>query len=258
VPCETLGDKLSGYLDRELDERATGAVEAHLRQCVTCSARLERERRLRAAVQAQLTPLRAPERLRSDVRRMLRAQVKRTQHRHLRVPAWAATAAALILGLMGGWQLSAWQGSRAQRSDFVAEVVASHLRSLQGGHLTDIASSEHHTVKPWFAGKLDFSPPVADLATEGFPLIGGRLDYLAERPVAALVYGRRQHLINLFVWPSRESSAGPAMDSRRGYQAVHGAAGGMAYWAVADLNPAELSQFAQLFAAELGRNAGRP
>jgi anti-sigma factor RsiW len=258
VSCETLSDKLSGYLDRELDQRAAGEVEAHLRQCITCSARLEGERRLRAAVQAHLTPLRAPEWLRNDVRTMLRAQLKRSRRRQTWLPAWAATAAALLLGVVGGWRLGIWQVSRGDGSDVVAEVVAGHVRSLQGAHLTDIASSEHHTVKPWFAGKLDFSPPVPDFSTEGFPLIGGRLDYVGEKQVAALVYGRRQHVINLFVWPSRDWSALPAAASRRGYHVEHGAAGGMSYWAISDLNESELSDFAHLVAGDLSGTAAQP
>jgi anti-sigma factor RsiW len=189
---------------------------------------------------------------------MLRAQVKRAQGRQSWLPTWAATAAALLLGVAGGWQLAIRQMSAAGGSDLATEVVASHVRSLQGAHLTDIASSEHHTVKPWFAGKLDFSPPVADFTTGGFPLIGGRLDYLGDKQVAALVYGRRQHVINLFVWPTRDSNALPAAASRRGYHLVHGAAGGMTYWAISDLNEAELSQFAQLVAADLSPSAAKP
>ncbi len=258
MSCETLGDKLSGYLDRELDERTTGEVEAHLSQCVTCSTHLERARRLRAAVQAHLPPLRAPDRLRSKVRAILRAQVERPERRRTWLPAWAATAAALLLGVAGGWQLAMQHVAGAIGTDLVSEVVAGHVRSLQGAHLTDVASTEHHTVKPWFAGKLDFSPPVPDLAADGFPLIGGRLDYLGERPVAALAYGRRQHVINLFVWPSRDASSLPVAVSRRGYHMVHGAADGMTYWAVSDLNATELSQFAQLVAADLSHPAAQP
>jgi anti-sigma factor RsiW len=258
VSCETLSDKLSGYLDRELDVRAAGEVDAHLRQCIACSARLEGGRRLRAAVQAHLTPLRAPERLRSNVRAMLRAQVKRSWRRQTWIPTWAATAAALLLGVMGGWRLGMWQVSRSDGPDLVAEVIAGHVRSLQGTHLTDIASSEHHTVKPWFAGKLDFSPPVPDFSTEGFPLIGGRLDYMREKPVAALVYRRQQHVINLFVWPSPDSNDLPATASRRGFHLVHGTAGGMTYWAVSDLNQSELSQFAHLLAADLSGTGAQP
>jgi anti-sigma factor RsiW len=258
VACETLSDKLTGYLDRELDERAVGEVETHLRQCATCSARLEGERRLRAAVQAHLPPLRAPDRLRSSVRTLVRAQVKRAQRRQTWLPTWAATAAALFLGLAGGWQLAMQRVPQGDRSDLAGEVVAGHVRSLEGAHLTDVASSEHHTVKPWFAGKLDFSPPVPDFTTQGFPLIGGRLDYLGERQVAALVYGRGQHVINLFVWPSRDSNALPAAASRRGYHMVHGVASGMTYWAISDLNEAELAQFTQLVAANLTPASSRP
>ncbi len=258
MACETFADKLTGYLDRELDQRDMTEVETHLRQCVSCSTRLERERRLRLAVQAHLQPLRASERLRKNIRAMLRTQITRGQRRVTWLPSWAATAAALVLGLAGGWQLTTWQASRREVTDLTTEVVASHVRSLQGTHLTDIGSSEHHTVKPWFAGKLDFSPPVPDFTAEGFPLAGGRLDYLGERQVAALVYRRRQHVINLFVWPSPDSTAAPSTSSRRGYHVVHGAAGGMAYWAISDLNPTELSQFAQLLAADLSHSPAQP
>jgi mycothiol system anti-sigma-R factor len=262
VSCETLSDKLTGYLDGELDQRSVGEVETHLRQCVACATRLERERRLRSAVQAQVKPLRAPdglrERVRGALRAEVRAEVKERPRRSAWIPAWAATAAALVLGLGGGWQLATWRTARTKPSDLVTEVVASHVRSLQGEHLTDIGSSEHHTVKPWFTGKLDFSPPVPDFSAQGFPLAGGRLDYLGERQVAALVYRRRQHVINLFVWPSGESSAAPSTTSRRGYQMVRGVAGGMAYWAISDLNVAELAQFAQLTADELGGKPPQP
>jgi anti-sigma factor RsiW len=258
VSCEGLSEKLSGYLDRELDELATGEVAAHLRQCVACSTRVERERRLRAAVQAHLKPLQAPERLRNSVRSTLRAQVEQAERRRSWLPAWAATAATLLLGLAGGWQLSTWHASRSAEADLTGEVVASHVRSLQGAHLTDVASSEHHTVKPWFAGKLDFSPPVPDFSDRGFPLAGGRLDYLGEKQVAALVYRRREHVINLFVWPSPDSSAALRAASRRGYHAMHGAAGSMAYWAVSDLNESELTQFMQLVAADLTGTPVKP
>jgi anti-sigma factor RsiW len=189
---------------------------------------------------------------------MLRAEVKRSQRRQTWLPTWAAIAAALLFGVVGGWRLGIWQVSRGDGPDVVAEVVAGHVRSLQGNHLTDIASSEHHTVKPWFAGKLDFSPPVPDFSTEGYPLIGGRLDYMREQQVAALVYGRQHHVINLFVWPSRASNVVPVAVTRRGYHVVHGAAGGMTYWTISDLNESELSQFAHLVASDLSGTAARP
>lgn len=169
--------------------------------------------------------------------------------------AWFGTGAATAWGLA----LVLLATPVAPFSDPLAEAVTgNHVRSLMAAHLADVASTDQHTVKPWFAGKLDFSPPVVDLADEGFPLTGGRLDYLDGRAVAALVYRSGPHVINLFVWPTAEGMVrAPVFSTRQGYQLVHWAQGGMQAWAVSDLNAVELRNFAALLRERTAPNAGR-
>ncbi len=196
----------------------------------------EQDLGLSDAIKRHATYHRAPDLLRQRVLNSLRASNK--LRRNFR-PLVGALAASIALAVA----LSAILVQRSGRDTVEEQIFASHVRSLQVDHLMDVASSDQHTVKPWFAGKLDFSPPVRDLREQGFPLEGGRLDYLDGRSVAALVYQRHQHVINVFVWP-QSSAAAEHSSSREGYNMLRWSEGGFAFWAISDLNPTELRELA--------------
>jgi len=257
--CEQARPLLAAYHDGELDVPATLALERHLAGCAACSAALQAERALSKAVRG--APYhRAPEELRARLRAALptaaaapaAAAGTAAPRRRRDWSRWAMPLAASLALALGLDAMLATQ--RAQRT-LADELVAGHVRSLQAEHLADVASSDQHTVKPWFAGKLDYSPPVRDLAAQDFPLAGGRLDYLEHRQVAALIYHRRKHVINLYIWPTQDGDAPPQARTDDGYSLIHWRSGGMNYWAVSDLNAEELRQFAQLQLAAAGDKA---
>jgi anti-sigma factor RsiW len=243
-------ERLSAYLDEELDPVTSADVAAHLRSCPECSMEVSRLRSLQWALRRGIETHAAPERLRSRVDALLGpAPVARPlpARRFGRPSIFAWSGAAVVVAV--AWLVVARLPAGAEQA-LATEVVSSHVRSLMASHLTDVTSTDQHTVKPWFDGKLDFAPPVTDVASQGFPLLGGRLDYLGGRPVAALVYGRHKHVINLFLWP-RSGDRPPSEMTLRGYHTVHGVKNGMEYWAVSDVNAQELESFVQ----DLGLNA---
>jgi anti-sigma factor RsiW len=236
--------QLDAYLDGELAATDAAELEAHLRDCPHCARVEQRRRALSAAVRDQMPRFRAPDTLRVRVRAAVRAETSQTVY-HRPYP-WRALAVAASLAVVafGSWQLAL---RRAGGEDITNQVLASHVRSLMPGHLTDVLSSDQHTVKPWFNGKLDFSPPVYDFAGRGFPLIGGRLEYVAGRPVAALVYGRRQHVVNVFLWPAeRGRTGGRPATTQQGYHLLHWTTPAYSYWVASDLGLPELRDFAVL------------
>jgi anti-sigma factor RsiW len=233
--------QLDAYVDGELAPQEARELEAHLRECSDC-ARLHQARvALSAAIREQVPAFAAPDGLRTRIEaalRRMRPAVPRLAWRGL------AFAASLAVVAVGSWRLAL---DRAAGETLTDQVLASHVRSLMPGHLTDVVSSDQHTVKPWFNGKLDFSPPVYDFAGRGFPLVGARLDYVGGRPVAALVYGRRQHVINVFIWPAAQGPGeGPSAATRQGYHLLHWTTPEYVYWAVSDLGLYELRDFAGL------------
>lgn len=236
--CDDVERDLEAYVDREIGPEAAAAIREHLAGCVACRRRVADRDALGRLVRA--APYHsAPDRLRARVS----AQLSQTRRRR-RLATWAA-AAALVVSITGGVAVARWTRATGEgRTDaVVAEVVDGHVRSLMADHLFDVQSTDQHTVKPWFLGKLDFSPPVADLSAIGFPLVGGRVDYLSERHVAALVYQRNKHTINVFVWPAGDATPAATTRSVRGFHVHHWVRDAMSFWAVSDLNEKELTEF---------------
>jgi len=242
-------DLIEAYMDGELDPASKAAVEEHLSTCQACLEALARFRKQSASIRAAAPYYPAPAHLQQSAREALRrtavierpAAVRNTSWR------WVAIAATVLLAISVSWNFRRPQTQTGERDLIAQNVLSDHIRSMIGTHLLDVPSTDQHTVKPWFNGKLDFSPDVKDFASQGFPLIGGRLDYLTGRTVAALVYRRRQHVINLFTWPSDSTPADESHFSRNGYNAVHWTYRSMTCWAVSDIGMNELEQFKDLY-----------
>ena len=240
--------QLDAYLDGELTAALARELEAHVAHCEECRRFRDNRLALRSAIQTRVPAFKASDTLQQRVRAAVR-KASATGNSRFRVPVlWRslALAASLAVVALGSWQLAARRSAGEALTD---DVFTSHIRSLIPGHLTDVLYSDQHTVKPWFNGKLDYSPHVYDFAGRGFPLIGGRLDYVGGRSVAALVYGRRQHVINVVLWPpsaARGGAGAPSTRTRQGYHLLHWNTSAYAYWVVSDLGLAELREFAQL------------
>lgn len=251
MECREVLERLSPFLDDELDPVASREVSRHLESCPSCAAAFARQKQVSETMQRELEYQRAPELLRArvlrDLRTAARGAERPTSHAGGHAWRWASLAASIVVVAGGVW-LTASLPLMAARDGVIREAVSSHVRSLMASHLTDVPSTDQHTVKPWFAGRIDFSPPVTDFAAAGDSLVGGRLDYLQGRTVAALVYRHRKHIINVFVWPDTREAAS-VVSTQQGYHVILEKHAGMAYCIVSDLNPVELAAFAQRLTA---------
>jgi anti-sigma factor RsiW len=242
-------DLIEAYLDEELDPGRVASIEEHLSGCRSCSEEYSRFHAQKANIRSIAPYYTAPPQLQQAVWKALRqAAADDAQPARGGTPwQWLAIAATVLLAVSVSWNMRPYLRPTPEADPVAENIVSDHIRSLIGTHLLDVPSSNQHTVKPWFNGKLDFSPEVKDFAAEGFPLIGGRLDYLMDRPVAALVYQRRQHIINVFTWPAASKTKTEPLFARNGYVVLHWNHGPMTFWAVSDISSMELSQFENMY-----------
>jgi anti-sigma factor RsiW len=240
--CEETQALLGAYVDGEVDLVRSLEIDKHLETCKACTLIVQNQKTLGTVLRAGSLYYQPPRRLEQ---RVLAALPTQKHTRRISRPLLAVAASLLLAGIFVD-RLVRFAARPAPESLIAQEILDSHLRSLMPGHLADVPSSDRHTVKPWFAGKLDFSPPVADFAEQGFPLTGGRLDSVNGRTVAVLIYQRHQHVINAYVWPSAGSpNSSVSATTLRGYNILHWTKGGLEWWLASDLNTQELESLAR-------------
>lgn len=255
--CPEWSVMLHAFVDGELDSMHAAQFEGHLATCRQCAAELERLKAMRELLGQDGVKWQAPDEVRAHILTALATDApfgfsaepsgEAPWRRALRfarqwsfIPSLAALAASVLI-------VMSVPGEDAALRD---QIVASHVRSLLADHLTDVQTSDQHTVKPWFNGRLDFSPPVVDLTAQGFPLVGGRVDYIGGKVVAALVYRRHGHMINVFVWPGAPALA--TENAHDGYNIAEWSAGGMTFWAISDVSAPDLATFRSSFQQQAG------
>jgi anti-sigma factor RsiW len=261
MTCDEARLLMHAYLDDELDAAQSASMAMHLQDCAACAASYGTYAQLHKALAQPGLYHRAPDALRkrwSSAEPTAQAALP-TSSRPRRAPlayAMAAGFAGALLLTSPAWIIALRGG--ADSNPVVAEAISSHIRSLQAQHLMDVVSTDQHTVKPWFEGKLDFSPRVKDLASEGFPLTGGRLDAIDGRSVAALIYKRHLHVINLYQWPADSVAMAQPEVQRHGYTVIRWTAEGMRYIAISDVSAGDLKQFVLAFQNDAAIPAANP
>ncbi len=256
MSCQRAQELIHGYVDGELDPANNLEVERHIQECNVCASTYRSQTMLRFSLKDKSLYYPASEKLKKRIQSSVRKEAKSEASPRPAGWRWLTVGASLALILLigaGTWRILP-RVIRPSSDELLAqEVVSNHVRSLLlgGSHLTDVLSSDQHTVKPWFDGKVDFAPQVKDFAGQDFRLYGGRLEYLNNRSVATLIYQRRLHYINLYIWPAEQSSStGEITLQRQGYNLIHWTSSGMSYWAISDLNNVELHEFARLVQQE--------
>jgi anti-sigma factor (TIGR02949 family) len=247
MSCDQTGTVLHGYFDSELDAVGAAAFERHLDRCSECVDEVDALKALRSSMNLSQLYEKAPASFRKKVLAELSFASPVSTTPTSKPGRWLAIAAGFLVFVCVGWRVVSVQRSDNYETLLATEVVDAHLRSLQPGHLTDVDSSDRHTVKPWFNGKLEFSPPVRDFADQAFALLGGRLDIVDGQAIAALVYGYRKHVVSVFIWSTREKNGSPRAGSRRGYQWIDWRKDGMEFCAVSDAAPSDLQQLQRIF-----------
>jgi anti-sigma factor RsiW len=244
--CRETKHLLNAYVDGELHSAGSLIVETHMRGCTSCLNEVESLHALASAIENGSLRFKAPAHLKRTIHGAIR-QANPQPKFPLFSWRWASALASAVLVATLTWTVTTNWTRPSEEMVLVNDILSSHVRSMLANHVTDVSSSDQHTVKPWFSGKLDYSPPTKDLTEQGFRLVGGRLDYLDNRPVAALVYQRNQHFINLFVWPSSNTAIGQEEQlARQGYKLIHWTQTGMTYWLISELNLLELQECARL------------
>jgi anti-sigma factor RsiW len=247
MTCDEAKILLHALIDGELDAGHAREVEEHIAGCPACAAELAAYREMSKTIAAADLRYAAPPLLRKRIEAALPKEQMPNRRAVLRGFAMGSAVSAIAAT---GLVAIVLRNDDAQRIEF--EIVSAHLRSLQAGHLTDVISTDQHTVKPWFNGKLDVAPPVVDLTSQGFTLIGGRLDYVDARPIGAIVYRRRAHVINLFVAQTASTERRPArIDAIQGFNIRSWSDRGLNYWAVSDIAADELAEFGEKFEASM-------
>ncbi|WP_266169577.1 anti-sigma factor family protein [Dyella subtropica] len=257
MTCDDAKLLLHAYLDDELDAAQSASMDRHLQECTACAASYGDHTRLRKALAQPELYRRTPDALRERWVRNPPDVPATVAYKPRRAPlalAMAAGFAGALLLTSPAW-IATLRPHGPDQTLLAGEAISGHLRSLQPQHLMDVISTDQHTVKPWFEGKLDFAPRVKDLASEGFPLAGGRLDAIGGHTVAALVYKRRLHVVNLYQWPADTAEAPQAVSQQHGYTVIGWTTGGMRYLAVSDVNEGELRQFVLAFQNDTGTPA---